>query len=174
MTHLLEIFLGYFDFLYLDPQYRITDSSTSGSPTINAQLVLTGQPLSWSITNDRGHILVAAAPTRTVPLRIGSASRLSAVTSTALRHQVLSMPRLRTGSERTLFASKEFSRTKRRRSSHVRRSFRSRTLSPTRYSARLQATSKDDCRPLTVLWKFPTGTPRNQSAPHRSRPWCSR
>jgi hypothetical protein len=63
LTHLLEIFLGYFDFLYLDPQYRITDSSTSGSPTIDAQLVLTGQPLSWSITNDRGHILVAAAPT---------------------------------------------------------------------------------------------------------------
>lgn len=63
MKHLLGVLLEYFDFLYLDPQYRITDSSTSGSPTIDAQLVLTGQLLSWSITNDRGHILVAAAPT---------------------------------------------------------------------------------------------------------------
>lgn len=63
MRHLLKILLKYFDFLYLDPQYRFTDSSTSGSPTIDAQLVLTGQPLTWSITNARGQILMAAAPT---------------------------------------------------------------------------------------------------------------
>ncbi|GAA2545534.1 hypothetical protein [Mycolicibacterium diernhoferi] len=62
MKHLLEVFLKYFDFLYLDPQYRIVDSSSSGSATTDAQLVVAGNILSWSLTNDRGQIVLATAP----------------------------------------------------------------------------------------------------------------
>jgi len=41
MRTLLQFFLEYFDFLYLDPRYRITDSTTAGE-TINASLTITG------------------------------------------------------------------------------------------------------------------------------------
>lgn len=66
MKHLLEVFLEYFDFLYLDPQYSITRSSTSGPPLTGAQLIVTGNTLSWSVTNDRGQISLAAAPTAAI------------------------------------------------------------------------------------------------------------
>lgn len=69
MKTLLEFFLRYFDFLYLNPDYRITDSTTSGSPSINASLSLAGPVVSWDLSNDRGQVRFAVAPTKlaTVP-----------------------------------------------------------------------------------------------------------
>jgi hypothetical protein len=64
MKTLLELYLRYFDFLYLDPNYHITDSTSSGNPTINASLTLTGPVISWDLTNDRGQALLSIAPTR--------------------------------------------------------------------------------------------------------------
>ena len=40
---LLEFSIAYSDLLYRDPRYRITNSRTSGAPTIDARLTLTGQ-----------------------------------------------------------------------------------------------------------------------------------
>lgn len=62
MKTLLEVFLKHFDFLYLDPRYRITDSTSSGVPTIDAQMILRSDVLSWSLTNDRGQMTLAVAP----------------------------------------------------------------------------------------------------------------
>lgn len=59
----LEFFLNHFDFLYLDPRYRITDSSTTGAATSGATLTLTGTVTSWQLSNDRGEIGFAIAPT---------------------------------------------------------------------------------------------------------------
>ena len=64
MTKLLEYFLRYLEVLYLDPAYRITDSSTAVSATGNASLRLTGDILSWRLTNDRGQIRLVVAPTK--------------------------------------------------------------------------------------------------------------
>jgi hypothetical protein len=64
MTKLLEYFLRYLEVLYLDPGYRITDSSSTGSATENASLRLTGEILSWRLTNDRGQIRLVVAPTK--------------------------------------------------------------------------------------------------------------
>ncbi|HYB36498.1 MAG TPA: hypothetical protein VEF72_12495 [Mycobacterium sp.] len=64
MTRLLECFLRYLGVLYLDPRYRITDSTTTGSATDNASLRLTGDILSWRLTNDRGQIRLVVAPTK--------------------------------------------------------------------------------------------------------------
>jgi hypothetical protein len=64
MKALLEFFLTYCDFLYLDPRYRITDSRTSGAPTIDAGLTLTGPVVSWSLHNNRGRIGLGVAPTQ--------------------------------------------------------------------------------------------------------------
>lgn len=63
MKTLLEFYLKYCDFLYLDPHYRITDSRTSGSATIDAGLTLTGPVVSWSLHNNRGQIGFGVAPT---------------------------------------------------------------------------------------------------------------
>jgi hypothetical protein len=64
MKTLLDFFAAYFDFLYLDRRYRITNSRTSGAPTIDAGLTLTGPVTSWSIHNDRGKIGFDVAPTQ--------------------------------------------------------------------------------------------------------------
>lgn len=64
MKILLEFYLRYLDFIYLDPEYRITNSTTAGSATINASLTLTGSTLTWQIVNDRGPILFDVTPTR--------------------------------------------------------------------------------------------------------------
>lgn len=64
MKTLLEFFQRYLDFIYLEPDYRITDSKTSGSETVNAGLTITGPTLTWQITNDRGQMLFTIAPTR--------------------------------------------------------------------------------------------------------------
>ena len=64
MKTLLEYFLKYFDFLYSDPRYRITDSRTSGAQTIDAALTLSGPVASWSFANNRGQIDLGIAPTR--------------------------------------------------------------------------------------------------------------
>jgi hypothetical protein len=63
MTKLLQYLLRYLEVLYLDPRYRITDSSSTGSATENASLRLTGDVLSWRLTNDRGQIRLVVAPT---------------------------------------------------------------------------------------------------------------
>ncbi|OBF57235.1 hypothetical protein A5756_09665 [Mycobacterium sp. 852002-53434_SCH5985345] len=62
MRALLEFFLVYFDFLYLDPRYRITDSETAADGA-NASLTLTGPTLTWALTNERGQMQIAVAPT---------------------------------------------------------------------------------------------------------------
>jgi len=64
MKTLLEFFLLHFAFLYLDPNYRITDSTTSGNPSINASLSLVGPVISWDLSNDRGQIRFVIAPTQ--------------------------------------------------------------------------------------------------------------
>lgn len=63
MKTLLEFFLHYFDFLYLDPRYHVTNSTTSGNPLSNASLTLTGPVISWELTNDRGQLGFVIAPT---------------------------------------------------------------------------------------------------------------
>ena len=63
MRTLLEFFLKYLDFLYLDPRYRGTDSSTVGVATSGATLTLTSPSTSWQLSNDRGRIGFAVAPT---------------------------------------------------------------------------------------------------------------
>lgn len=63
MRALLEFFLAYLDFVYLDPRYRITDSETA-SDGVNASLTVTGPTLTWALTNERGQIQIAVAPTR--------------------------------------------------------------------------------------------------------------
>jgi len=57
---LLQFYLKYFDLLYLDPRYRITDSETSGA---NASLTVTGPVLTWLLVNDRGQMQISLAPT---------------------------------------------------------------------------------------------------------------
>ncbi|WP_218162063.1 hypothetical protein, partial [Mycobacterium malmoense] len=64
MTTLLEFFLKYCDFLYLNPSYRITNSRTSGAAIIDAGLTFTGPVLSWSLHNNRGKIGLGVAPTQ--------------------------------------------------------------------------------------------------------------
>jgi hypothetical protein len=64
MTTLLEFYLKYMDFLYLDPRYRITDSRTTGVATNGASLTLTSPITSWDLVNDRGRILFSIAPTK--------------------------------------------------------------------------------------------------------------
>lgn len=71
MRTLLEFYLRYFDFLYLDSRYRITDSKTGGD-TINASLTVTGPLLTWLLANDRGQMLLSIAPTRLATLGTGS------------------------------------------------------------------------------------------------------
>ena len=62
MRALLEFFLTYFDFLYLDPRYRITDSEAA-TDRVNASLTVTGPTLTWALTNERGQMQIAVAPT---------------------------------------------------------------------------------------------------------------
>ncbi len=50
MKKLLEFYLAYFDFLYSDPGYRITDSRTGDAA--NAGLTVTGPVLEWVLTID--------------------------------------------------------------------------------------------------------------------------
>jgi hypothetical protein len=62
MTTLLEFILQYVGFLYLDPKYRITDSTTRGLPDIDASVSFSGEQLRWDVINDRGLIYFAAVP----------------------------------------------------------------------------------------------------------------
>ena len=61
MKPLLEFYIRYFDFLYLDPRYRFTDSSTDGA---NASLTVAGPDLTWVITIDKGQPQLSISPTR--------------------------------------------------------------------------------------------------------------
>lgn len=60
MKEVLEFLLRHFDYLYRDPQYRITDSRTNG---VNASLTLTSPILTWLIANNRGQIQLSVGPT---------------------------------------------------------------------------------------------------------------
>ena len=62
MKTLLEFIVQYSGFLYLDPRYRITDSSTRGLADIDASISFTSERLKWDIVNDRGRIYFAAVP----------------------------------------------------------------------------------------------------------------
>lgn len=64
MKRLLEFFLQHFEWIYLNPDYRITDSKTSGSAELDASLVVTGAVLTWRLVNNRGQFQLAVAPTK--------------------------------------------------------------------------------------------------------------
>jgi hypothetical protein len=53
-----------FEFLYTNPRYRITDSSTDGRPTGDASLRLTGPSASFWFSNERGRLFCDVAPTQ--------------------------------------------------------------------------------------------------------------
>jgi hypothetical protein len=61
---LLAHIYNYFEFLYLNPRYRITDSSTGGTATSDATLRFTGPQASFWFSNERGRIYCDVAPTR--------------------------------------------------------------------------------------------------------------
>ena len=90
MTTLLEFYLQYLD--YLNPRYRITNSSTSGVATNDASLTLTGPETSWQIANDRGQILFSFAPTELAKAsrETGFGCRSSGSTSTITMRRTLS------------------------------------------------------------------------------------
>ncbi|GAA1699865.1 hypothetical protein MMUR_26400 [Mycolicibacterium murale] len=64
MRELLEFFLKYFDHLYQNPEYHITNSKTSGANAINASIMVAGPEVSWLIANDRGQMQLSISPTR--------------------------------------------------------------------------------------------------------------
>ncbi|WP_156746732.1 hypothetical protein [Mycobacterium sp. E2733] len=57
----IEFYLKRFDFLYLDPRYRITDSHVAG-PAPSASLTIMGPLLTFSLINERDRIQISAAP----------------------------------------------------------------------------------------------------------------
>ena len=54
--------MKYFDVFYLNPSYRISDSSTTGSSTADASIVISGPNLAWRLVNNRGRFQIALAP----------------------------------------------------------------------------------------------------------------
>lgn len=62
MKTLLEFIVGYASFLYLNPKYRITDSSNRGLAEIDASIMFSSEVLKWNIVNDRGIIYFVAVP----------------------------------------------------------------------------------------------------------------
>jgi hypothetical protein len=59
---LLEFIAQYVEFLYLNQNYRITDSSTRGLPDIDASISFSSDRIRWDVINDRGRIYFAAVP----------------------------------------------------------------------------------------------------------------
>ena len=64
MKTLLVFVVQYVGFLYLNPTYRITDSSTRGLADIDASMSFTSERLKWDVVNDRGIICFTAVPIR--------------------------------------------------------------------------------------------------------------
>lgn len=62
MKTLLEFIVHNVGFLYLDPRYKIADSSTRGLQYIDASLSFSSEQLQWDIVNDRGIIYFVAIP----------------------------------------------------------------------------------------------------------------
>jgi hypothetical protein len=62
MKTLLEFIVDYVSFLYLNPRYRITDSSNRGLVDIDASISFSSDQLRWDVVNDRGIIYFAAVP----------------------------------------------------------------------------------------------------------------
>ncbi|WP_156738082.1 hypothetical protein [Mycobacterium scrofulaceum] len=63
MKALFEFFLKYFDFLYLNPQYRIADSHVAKDAP-SASLTLVGPALTFALIYDRGQIEILVAPSK--------------------------------------------------------------------------------------------------------------
>jgi hypothetical protein len=61
---LLAYLCNHFDFLYLNPQYRITDSGAGGNATDTATLRFSGPLASFWFSNERGRIFCDVAPTK--------------------------------------------------------------------------------------------------------------
>jgi hypothetical protein len=64
MKTLLAYLYNDFEFLYTNPQFRVTDSRTDGRPTGDASLRLTGPLASFWISNERGRLFCDVAPTQ--------------------------------------------------------------------------------------------------------------
>lgn len=62
MKTLLEFIVRYGSFLYLNPKYRITDSSNRGLADIDASISFASEVLKWDVVNDRGIIYFVAVP----------------------------------------------------------------------------------------------------------------
>jgi hypothetical protein len=62
MRLLLEFIARYVGFLYLDPKYRIIDSSNRGLSDIDASITFASDRIRWDAINDRGQIYFAAVP----------------------------------------------------------------------------------------------------------------
>lgn len=69
MKTLLEFIVQYAGLLYLNPNYRIIDSSTRGLTDIDASVSFASDELKWDVVNERGRIYFAA-----VPIVLGSAA----------------------------------------------------------------------------------------------------
>lgn len=62
MKTLLEFIVRYVGFLYLNPRYSITDSTTRGLADIDASISFSSGQIRWDVVNDRGIIYFAAVP----------------------------------------------------------------------------------------------------------------
>lgn len=62
MKTLLEFIVRYGSVLYLNPKYRITDSSNRGLADIDASISFSSEVLKWDVVNDRGIIYFVAVP----------------------------------------------------------------------------------------------------------------
>lgn len=62
MKALLTFIIRHVGFLYLNPRYRITDSSSRSLADIDASISFTSEQLNLDVINDRGTIYFAAAP----------------------------------------------------------------------------------------------------------------
>jgi hypothetical protein len=60
---LLAFFYQNFEFLYLNPQYRITDSTTTGQADDRATLTVTGPVVTIGLDIDRQQVSFVVAPT---------------------------------------------------------------------------------------------------------------
>lgn len=63
MKRLLELYISYFEFLYTDPEYRITNSKTGTGPA-DAAIEVTGPTLTWLVSLDRGQVQIVIAASR--------------------------------------------------------------------------------------------------------------
>lgn len=63
MKALFEFLLEYFDFLYLDPRYRVADSDVAKQAP-SASLTIVGPASTFQLINERDQIEIVVAPTK--------------------------------------------------------------------------------------------------------------